>query len=156
MAALASGTANTRGWTAMSVDTNKALARRIYNEVINDRNLDLIDELMSPDFVDYENLPGVPNRGPAAARAGMAMLMEAFSDLRFTENDLIAEGDKVAARVTMTGTHTGEFMGIPPTSKSVDIQVIDILEFRDGLATAHWGSMDQAAMMEQLGLAPPM
>ena len=137
----------------MSTGDNKALAHRIYNEAINDGNLDVFDELVAEDAVEHEEFPGLPNRGPAAPKAFFAMFSAAFPDVHMTVNDMIAEGDKVVARATVSGTHKGEFMGIPPTAKSFEVQIIDILEVQNGKITAHWGVMDQAAMMEQLGLA---
>ncbi len=139
----------------MSVENNKAVAQRIY-DAINQGNLDLFDELISADFVEHEEFPGLPSIGPEAPKAALGMFRAAFPDLRFTPNEMIAEGDRVAVRATMTGTHQGEFMGIPPTTKSCNVQVFDILEFRGDKATAHWGVMDQVAMMEQLGITPEM
>ena len=140
----------------MSVEDNKALARRFYNEVINGGNLDLIDELVSEDFVEHEQFPGLPTTGPEAPKAALGMFKAAFPDLQMTADDIIAEGDKVVVRITMSGTHRGEFMGMPPTNKGFKVQAIDIIEVHDGKATAHWGQTDQAAIMEQLGLAPEM
>lgn len=138
----------------MSED-NKALARRMYNEVINGGNLDLLDELVAEDFVEHEALPGQPTSGPAAPRAFFELFTAAFPDMQMTLDDLVAEGDKVVGRATVTGTHNGEFMGIPPTGKSFKVQAIDIVRVRDGQFVEHWGVTDQAAMMEQLGLAGP-
>ena len=140
----------------MSVEDNKALARRIYSEIINGQNLDLIDEVVADDFVDHEGFPGLPNTGKEAPRAVFEMFFAAFPDMQMTVDEMIGEGDKVVARVTVTGTHKGEFMGIPPTNKTVKVQAFDMAEFRDGKITAHWGLTDNAAMMEQLGLAPEM
>lgn len=140
----------------MSVEDNKALMRRIYDEVMSQGNIDLADEFFSDDFVEHEGFPGLPTEGPEAPKAGFAMLRAAFPDLQVTPDDMIGEGDKVAARATISGTHKGEFMGIPPTNKSFKIEFLDIIEFHDGKATEHWGLTDQGAMMEQLGIAPPM
>lgn len=139
----------------MSVEDNKAFARRMY-EAINAGNLDLIDELVSESFVEHEVFPGLPTTGPEAPKAALGMFRAAFPDLQFTADDMIGEGDKVVVRGTMSGTHKGEFMGMPPTNKSFKIKFIDILEIHDSQGTAHWGMTDQAAMMEQLGLAPQM
>lgn len=140
----------------MSVEDNKALVRRFYDEAINDRNLDLLDDLVSEDFVEHEAFPGLPTTGPEAPKAALGMFLAAFPDLHFTAADLIGEGNKVVVRGTMSGTHQGELMGIPPTNKAFKIQFIDILEIRNGQGTAHWGVTDQTAMMQQLGLAPEM
>jgi steroid delta-isomerase-like uncharacterized protein len=137
----------------MSIAESKAVADRVYNEAINGGDIDIFDELVSEDAVEHEAPPGFPTRGPDAPKAAFRMFFEAFPDLRMTVEDTIAENDKVVARVTMSGTHRGEFMGIPATNKSFEIQVIDILEVHDGKVTAHWGITDQAAMMEQLGVA---
>lgn len=138
----------------MTDGANQALVRRVYDEIINMRNLDLIDEVASEGFVEHEAFPGLPSTGPKAAKAVLGMFLAAFPDLAMTVDDVIAEGDKVAVRGTMSGTQKSEFMGIPPSNKSFTVPFIDIIEFRDGLATAHWGVRDQVAMMEQLGLLP--
>ena len=140
----------------MSVEDNKALTRRFFDEAVNAGNLDLLDELVSPDFVEHEGFPGLPTSGPEAPKAALGMFRASFPDLVITPNDIIAEGDKVVVRGTMTGTNTGEFMGIPATNKSIEVSFIDIVEIRDGKAVAHWGVTDQAAMMQQLGLVPDM
>ena len=140
----------------MSVEDNKAVMRRIYDEVMSQGNIDLADEFFSDDFVDHEHFPGLPTEGPEAPKAGFAMLRAAFPDLHMTADEMIAERDKVVTRGTVSGTHQGEFMGIPPTNKSFEVQFMDIIEFHDGKATEHWGLTDQGAMMEQLGIAPPM
>ena len=106
--------------------------------------------------VEHQVFPGLPAAGPEAIREAFTMFGAAFPDLRVTLDDVIAEGDQVGVRVTMSGTQQGEFMGMPPTNKGIKIQVIDIIEWHDGKQTAHWGVTGQGAMMEQLGLAPDM
>jgi predicted ester cyclase len=86
------------------------------------------------------------------------MQRTAFPDMRMEAEDVIASGDKVVARVRFTGTHRGDFMGIPATDRTVDVQLIDIVRFDDdGLAHEHWGVLDALAMMQQLGVVdgPP-
>jgi predicted ester cyclase len=83
------------------------------------------------------------------------MLLTAFPDLRMNPDDILVDGDKAVARVTMTGTDQGEFMGMPATGRAVDVQVIDIMRFDgDGLVAEHWGVLDAMAMMQQLGAVP--
>jgi len=83
------------------------------------------------------------------------MYIAAFPDLRMNPEDVIASGDKAVARGKATGTHQGEFMGMPPTGRQVDVQFVDIIRFGDdGLAREHWGVLDQLAMMQQLGAIP--
>lgn len=139
----------------MSASDNKANTRRFF-EAINARDFDIIDELISEDFVEHEGFPGLPTTGPKAVQAAMEMFTGAFPDIQFAPEDMFAKGDKVAIRGTISGTNTGEFMGMPPTGKSISIGFIDILEIHDDQATAHWGQTDQMAMMQQLGLAPEM
>ena len=134
---------------------NKAVMRRTYEELFSQGNLDVIDELLADDFVEHEELPpGIPP-GKDAPRALVSMMRSAFPDFRATVEEMLEDGDKVIVRARFSGTHEGEFMGIPATGKKFDIAVIDILEFRDGKGVAHWGVMDMAGMMQQLGIGGP-
>ena len=132
---------------------NKALARRLYEEVLGRGNLGAADELIAPDAVDHEGEPGAP-RGPETMKAFALALHSGFSGLRFVVEDIIAEGDQVACRFTMTGTNTGDFMG-PATGRPVSVSGLDIMRFRDGKVVEHWGITDQLSLLEQLGLLPP-
>jgi len=133
-------------------EENKALVSQLIEEVMNQGNLSIIDEIMSPDFVEYEELPpGIPP-GREAPKAMFGMMLEAFPDFHCTINFMVAEGDTVVVHQTWTGTHEGEFMGIPATGNSFSINVIDIMQIADGQFVAHWGVMDQMAMMQQLGV----
>ena len=97
----------------MPVENNKQAARRFHEEVINGRNLDALDELLAPDGVDHT----FGSRNPEQAKQFFGMIHQAFPDLHAEVHDVIAEGELVAARVTYTGTHQGEFLGIPATGK---------------------------------------
>jgi steroid delta-isomerase-like uncharacterized protein len=134
-------------------DTNKAIMERFYDEVVNAGNLDLIDELLSEDFTEHEEMPGLAP-GRQGVKEFFGMFRQAFPDVSFATEDMVAEGDTVAARVTVRGTHKGEFMGIPATGKSIEVQAVDFVRFADGIATAHWGVTDMAAMLTQLGVLP--
>ncbi len=124
--------------------------KRFYAEVANKGNLDVVDEIMAANFVEHEAFPGL-----SADRAGVkgffAMMRKAFPDLNFTVDFYMADGDKVAAYLTMSGTHKGEFMGMAGTGKKINVRVIDIVRFENGKAVEHWGVSDAMAMMEQLG-----
>jgi steroid delta-isomerase-like uncharacterized protein len=127
--------------------------RRAY-DLINVGNIDGLGDLLADDFVEHEQLPGL-----ASTRAGVMdlfrMYIAAFPDLRMVAEDVIASGDKVVARVRVTGTHQGAFMGLSPTGRRIDVQIIDIIRFgEDGRAREHWGVSDQLAMMQQLGALP--
>jgi steroid delta-isomerase-like uncharacterized protein len=138
----------------MSVEQNKALARRLVEEVINQGNIGVVDELLNPDFVEHEELPpGIPS-GREAPKALFTMLRTGFPDIKATIEHLIAEGDQVVLHMTWRGTHQGEFMGIPPTGNSISINVIDIMRVAEGKFVEHWGVIDSMAMMQQLGVAP--
>lgn len=138
----------------MSTEQNKALVRKLVEEVINQGNISMIDEFLIPDFVEHEELPpGIPP-GREAPKVLFTMLRSAFPDLKATIEHLIAEGDEVVLHMTWTGTHEGEFMGIPPTGKRISINVIDILGIAEGKFVEHWGVMDSMAMMQQLGVVP--
>lgn len=132
----------------------KAIMQRFYKEVINGRNLDLIDEVMSADFIEHEEVPGLAP-GPEGAKQFFAMVQTGFPDFQMNVEDILAEGDKVVVRSRLTGTHKGEFMGVPASDKSIDVSVIDIVRVADGKVAEHWGVTDTAAMMEQLGALPP-
>jgi steroid delta-isomerase-like uncharacterized protein len=138
----------------MSTEQNKALFRRFVDEVFNHGNMSLVDELVAPDFVEHEELPpGIPQDREGAKQL-TTMLRSAFPDFKATIHDIIAEGDKVAVRMTWSGTQQGEFMGIPPTGKSVSIGVFDIVRVAGGKLVEHWGQMDNMGMMQQLGVIP--
>ena len=134
---------------------NKAQFRRAYEELLNGGDLAVAEEVVAPDFLNHEAPPG-KNRGPESMRGLATMLRTAFPDLHFTIEALIAEGDTVAGRVTMSGTHQGPLMGMPPTGRSVRQDHMHFVRFREGKAVEHWGVRDELGMMQQLGvIAPP-
>ena len=138
----------------MSAEQNKALARRLVEEVFNQGNMSVIDELLSPDFVDHEQLPPEMPPGREATKLMFTMLRSAFPDFKATIEHLIAEGDKAVLSMTWTGTQQGEFMGVPSTGKSMSIGVIDIFRLAEGKFVEHWGQTDMMGMMQQLGAIP--
>ena len=127
--------------------------RRCY-ELLNAGDVDGFGDLLSDDFVEHEETPGLaPTKD--GVKAFFRMYLAAFPDLRMDPVDVLPSGNKVVARVKATGTNTGEFMGMPATGKSVDVQLIDIMRFGDdGLVHEHWGVFDAMAMMQQLGVVP--
>lgn len=131
-------------------EENKALMRRIYEEVFNEGNLDLVDEVVAPDFVNH-TAPGAP-RGPEPVKQLVTMLRNAFPDQHISIEDMIAEDDKVVMRNTYSGTHEGTFMGIPPTGKRFTQNQIHIMRFADGKVVEHWGVRDDLTQMQQLGV----
>jgi steroid delta-isomerase-like uncharacterized protein len=134
---------------------NKAMMRRLYEEGFSQGNVDVIDEIMADDFVEHEELPpGIPP-GREGPRTLLTIFRSAFPDFHASVEEMLEDGDKVVTRVRFSGTHQGEFMGIPATGNRFDMSAIDIVEFHDGKAVAHWGVMDQAGMMQQLGVGGP-
>jgi len=133
---------------------SKDLARRFYDEVFNAGELDRVDELLTPDFVDHEEgPPGMPD-GIEGVKAFVAMYREAFPDLRATVEEMVEEGDKIAVRTTFTGTHDGDFMGIPASGRTISIQAMDVVRVVDGRAAEHWGVTDVMGLMQQIGAIP--
>jgi len=130
-----------------------ASMRRIF-ELLSAGDVDGFGALLADDFVEHEALPRFsPDRD--GVTAFFRMFTGAFPDLRMTVDDVLVDGDKAVARVTATGTHGGEFMGIPPTGRPIDVQVIDIARFGgDGLVAEHWGVFDAFALMRQIGAIP--
>jgi len=127
--------------------------RRVY-DLLNAGDVDGFGALLADDFVEHEELPGLAPTKEGVKDFFKAYLA-AFPDLRMTAEDVLASGDKVVARVRATGTHQGEFMDIPATGKSIDVQLVDIIRFGDdGLAHEHWGVFDTMTMMQQLGVVP--
>ena len=105
---------------------------------IESGNLAVADEVTDPDFLDHEAHPG-GDRGPESMRQVITMLRTAFPDLHFAIEHLVAEGDTVAGRLTMSGTHKGPLMGMPPTGRSVRQNSMHFVRFRDGKGIEHWG-----------------
>lgn len=130
---------------------NEALARRFYDEIVNGRNLDLIDELVSPDFVEHEEFPGLPP-GRDGVEAFFGVMFDAFPDLRFDLEEIIATDDTAVARARMRGTHQGTFMDIPATGNQIDVPMMDWVRIKNGQVVEHWGVTDGGAMMQQLGV----
>jgi steroid delta-isomerase-like uncharacterized protein len=123
-------------------------------ERINAHDIDGFGELLADDFVEHEVTPGLaPTKD--GVKQFFTMYIAAFPDLHMERQDVVASGDKVVARVKCTGTNTGDFMGMPATGKSVEVEAIDIIRFSDdGLAHEHWGLFDALGMMQQLGAIP--
>jgi len=139
----------------MSAEQNKAIIRRLYDEAISKGNLDLIDQLVDPNVVEHDELPPGLTPDREGVKQFFAMFRSAFPDLRFQIEDLLADGDRVAARVTVSGTHRGEFAGLAPTGKEIEISAIDFFRVANGKVMEHWGVEDQLGMMQQLGAIPP-
>lgn len=134
----------------MSLEENKSIVR-IYQECYNTNNLDGLDEIMAFDVLTPKIMPGMPT-GLEGAKAIHQKTLIGMPDFRTEIQDLVAEGDKVVARVIMTGTHTGDFYGIPATGKRVEFSGIYIARIVDGKIVEHWGEEDGISLLQQLGV----
>jgi len=124
-------------------------------EVLNKGNMQAVDELIAPNFVEHNPFPGQAP-GVEGLKQAMVALRQAFPDLHVTVDEMLSDGDKVVIRTTMKGTHKGNFMNIPATGKQMSVEGIDILRISNGRAVEHWGVTDNLTMMQQLGLVPAM
>ena len=134
----------------MSAETNLTLVRRFVEEFQTRHNLAAVDEYLSPDFVNHSAPAGLPP-DREGVKMQFTMFFTALPDLHAIIHDQIADENKVVTRKTLRGTHKGDLMGIPPTGKTVDIEVIDILAVKDSKITDHWNLVDQLGLLKQLG-----
>lgn len=137
----------------MTTEENKAVVRQFTDEVWNTGNLAIIDELFATTWVGHDLPPGL-----APGREGLKQMVgafrAAFSDIRATVDDQIADGDKVTWRWTFQGTHSGAFMGIPPTGKTITLTGISIDRLAGGTFVERWDSADTLGLLQQLGVMP--
>lgn len=130
----------------MTTELHKRLVRRLYEELTNERRFDALHEVLSADFDN-----GDPVRGPAAYEKAVATLAQGFPDVRFTVEELIAEGDRVVVRWTWRGTHTGLFRGLAPTQQQVVNDGVVIYRARDGRLVHGWTINDRLGLLQALG-----
>ena len=138
----------------MSTEENKAVLRR-YVEALNKQDLAGAFEFLAPDFV-WHGTSVFPDMDLAGVKQLYTALFTAFPDAHSVLEDLIAEGDKVVARVTARVTHQGEFMGVPPTGKHVSATAIEIDRIKDGKIVECWDNSDDLGLMQQIGAIPQM
>ncbi len=136
----------------MSTEENKNLVRR-YQEAYNTGKLDELDDILVPNLISHNHLPGVPT-GLAGSKMVHQGLLTSFPDSKTTIEDLVAEGDRVVMRGTATGTHKGPFGGAPPTGKSFKVTTMSVFRIANGKIVEHWGVIDGTGVMQQLGLMP--
>jgi len=139
----------------MSTEDNKATSRRFYEEVINQKQLAVVDEVAGDNYLSHDFPPGLPP-GREGLKIFISVFHAAFPDGHLTIDQMIAEGDTVATRLTFHGTHTGEFQGIAPTGKKVTIPALDMARFESGKLVEHWGGPNQMSLLQQLGVIPSM
>ena len=137
----------------MSTETGDAtsIARRVPEEIATGRNLDLIDEVYAEDCVEHGPF-GQEASGREEIRAELGAFLDAFPDFEARVEDARAEGDTVAMRVTLSGTHEGPFMGVEPTNESFSVQNMVFTRVEDGMIAERWVQPDTLGMLVQLGI----
>jgi len=147
------GHADSKSASQSTLESNKTRMRMFYDDIMNKKKLDVLNDYIDAGFVEHETAPGfTPDRD--GTKKFFTMWFAAFPDLKVTVNQILAEGDLVATAVTFTGTQKGEFMGAPASGKVMTITGLDIVRIKDGKATEHWGASDHLTMMQQLGMMP--
>ena len=137
----------------MSAEDNRRLVQRFYDEGWNANNLDVYEELVTDDFLDHQAIPGLPP-GREGFKMLNVMFRNAMPDVWVTVDDIITDGDKVAARWTSTGTHQGDLFGIAPTGNSVSITATVLYRTENGRLAEGWINRDDFGLMRQLGVIP--
>jgi steroid delta-isomerase-like uncharacterized protein len=137
----------------MAAETNTLVMNR-FLEFINTASEKLAQELISPSAVFH--VPGrtEPMRGPAGYLAIIGMMRGGFPDIQWTLEEMVAEGDKIAARFTMRGTHRGTFFGVPPTGKTISVQAMNIYRLSGGQFVEEHGQPDMLGLLQQIGAVP--
>ena len=143
-----------QGRTPMTAESNKALMRR-FVQFINSADEKLAGELINPSAIFH--VPGQPQplQGPRGYLAIIGMMRSGFPDIQWTLDEAVAEGDRVAARYTMRGTHRGSFLGVPPTGKGVAVQSMAFYRISDGQFIEEHGLPDMLGLTQQIGGVPP-
>jgi steroid delta-isomerase-like uncharacterized protein len=135
----------------MTSEQNKDFMRRFLEASVA-RDSTAFKELMAPDFAAH--VSGGPKNREGFVQH-MNVFNSAFSNMQVTISDLVTDGEKVVARTTWRGTHDGNFQGLPPTGKQIEIEAYIVERLRDGKTVEHWSLFDQMTMMQQLGIIPP-
>jgi steroid delta-isomerase-like uncharacterized protein len=140
----------------VSQAANRELFQRYFDEVTNKGNLDLVDEMFAPDYVHHDPANPDPKGvvGTEDVKRHLQELIDAFPDMQFTVEDMIAQGDDIVVRWTATCTHTGDYFGIPPTNKSATLTGMNTWRVKDGKAVEGWVSRDDLGLLQQLGVIP--
>jgi steroid delta-isomerase-like uncharacterized protein len=138
----------------MSIKDNKSIVLRFFNEGPSKGDLAAADELLAPNFVLHIPLPSAP--GIQGMNDVITACRAAFEHLNVNVEDMVEEGDKVAARFTARGIHKGAFMGLQPTNKSITMTGIEIFRIENSKIAELWGEANLLGLMQQLGILPPL
>lgn len=137
----------------MSIQSNKAIMQRFWDELFTQGNVKVADEIIAADYLNHDPAPG-EQPGRAGLAAFVAHLHAAFPDGRFEAEAYVVEGDKIATRWRASGTHRGEFMGIPATGRTVNITGMAIHRIAGGQIVESWNNWDTLGLLQQLGVLP--
>lgn len=135
-----------------SIEKNELLIQQYFGEVWNKGKADLLDDLITPDYINHSSSVLNPLPGPAGLKPIVSAMRQAFPDLHYKIEDLIITEDRVIARVIMTGTHQGDFFGLGPTNRKIKVNQINIEYITDSKISEHWRLTDELCLMNQLGL----
>ena len=142
----------------MTLEENKAIVSRFYEDLWNNRDLSVADEIIAPDCVTHQlqsgATPVATARSPEAVKSHVGEWLAGFPDLRFAVEQMVAEGDLVMSRSVMTGTHMGTWLGLAPTGKEVSIRLMVIQRIADGKITEDWVQVEAFGLFQQLELVP--
>ena len=133
----------------MTERTAQELVKTLY-EAMNARDLDALDDLFAPDFLDHQD----GQHGVEALKAQLRSFLGAFSDLHVDVEEVLSAGDRFACRTTVSGTHDGELMGLAPSGTAISVSAIDIVRMHHGRAVERWGGLDMFSLLVQLGVIP--
>jgi steroid delta-isomerase-like uncharacterized protein len=134
----------------METTALKTIVRGIFDQVLNNGRLGMIDDCIADDFVEHNPVPG-QGAGREGVKHRVRAIREAFPDVRFVLDEVVAENDVVAVRYRWEGTHSGAFLGIPATGRRVAVRGMDFYRFKNGRISEHWDNMDELSMLTQLG-----
>lgn len=136
----------------MTEAENKEFFRRYIEVIFNEGRHDLLPDYVASDAVDHDPLPGTETMPILQGLASfLEMRRQAFPDFKYTIEDVLAEGDKVFGRLTMHGTHTGAFLGIPASGVNAEMKVMTLVRLQDGKVQEHWGRPDMMSLLRQIG-----
>lgn len=135
----------------MLQNKNIQLIKRYFDEVWNNGQLEVLDDIISPDYINHN--PGMPNPipGPDGLKPIIVGIRKAFPDLKYVIENMVVSDDQVAIQTTMHGTHTGDFFGVAPTYKTVRVNQMQIERISNGKIIEHWRVTDELVLLKQLG-----
>jgi steroid delta-isomerase-like uncharacterized protein len=137
-------------------ESNKNVVRRLFEEVWNKGNLQVTDELFTPNYAQHDASTPDVGRGPDSEKKRATLYRTAFPDIRLTVEDIIAEGETVVARWSCRGTHKGDLNGIAPTGKQFNVTGVSVARFTNGKMSEGFVNWDALSLMQQLGVVPEL